>query len=109
MATSQPATSTCLRPKRSAKRPAQIVRERLGHTEHDDEREDRRAGGEMESCSAIAGRMLRSMPTMAPTNALTTTSSENCAAFSRKPSRMTAGRSAPGRRHACAFAAAYLD
>ena len=42
------------------------------------------------SCSAIAGRMLRSRPTMAPTNALTTTSSANCPTFSRRPSR-TAG------------------
>ena len=39
------------------------------------------------SCSAMAGRMLRSMPIIAPTNALTTTSKENCAKFSRKPRR----------------------
>src|SRR5688500_2300427 len=38
------------------------------------------------SCSAMAGKMLRSRPTMAPTNALTSTSSENCAAFARSPS-----------------------
>src|SRR5712691_4343232 len=38
----------------------------------------------------MAGRMLRSMPTIAPTNALTRTSSENCARFSRRPRRMVA-------------------
>ena len=36
--------------------------------------------------SAIAGKMLRSMPTIAPTKALTRTSRENCAQFSRMPS-----------------------
>ena len=35
--------------------------------------------------------MLRSIPTTAPTNALTTTSSENCGRFSRSPSRTTGG------------------
>src|SRR5690348_14173513 len=38
------------------------------------------------SVSAIVGRMLRSIPTIAPTNALTTTSRVNCAAFARNPS-----------------------
>src|SRR5215203_3803794 len=38
------------------------------------------------SCSPISGRVERSSPTIAPTNALTATSSENCARFSRRPS-----------------------
>jgi len=38
------------------------------------------------SCSAIAGRIVRSSPTIAPTNALITTSRENWARFSRIPS-----------------------
>src|SRR6266545_2972070 len=37
-------------------------------------------------CSAIAGRMLRSMPTIAPTNAFTSTSRPNWARFARMPS-----------------------
>jgi hypothetical protein len=40
------------------------------------------------SRSARAGTIVRSMPTRAPTKALTTTSSENCGRFSRRPSRM---------------------
>jgi hypothetical protein len=39
------------------------------------------------SCSAMAGRMLRSSPTMAPTKALTSTSSANWPRFSRRPRR----------------------
>src|SRR5438094_5505690 len=42
------------------------------------------------SCSAIAGKMLRSMPTIAPTKALTTTRRENCARFARSPRRIVA-------------------
>ena len=38
------------------------------------------------SSSAMAGRMLRSMPTIAPTNAFTIMSSINCVRFSRSPS-----------------------
>src|SRR5215207_7481452 len=34
----------------------------------------------------ISGRVERSSPTIAPTNALSATSSENCARFSRSPS-----------------------
>ena len=48
--------------------------------------------------------MLRSMPTMAPTNALTTTSNENCATFSRSPRRTAGDRGVyGGHRHALAF------
>src|SRR5262245_21089995 len=39
------------------------------------------------SRSAIAGRMLRSRPAIAPTKPLTATRSANCATFSRSPSR----------------------
>src|SRR6267143_2800882 len=35
----------------------------------------------------MAGRIARSSPTIAPTNALMTTSSANCGRFSRRPSR----------------------
>ncbi|HEY6179261.1 MAG TPA: hypothetical protein VIX73_32625 [Kofleriaceae bacterium] len=38
------------------------------------------------SCSAIAGKMERSIPTMAPTNAFTTTSSENWPRLAVRPS-----------------------
>src|SRR5215207_1234610 len=38
------------------------------------------------SCSPISGRVERSRPTIAPTNALIATSSENCATFWRRPS-----------------------
>src|SRR5581483_10750334 len=40
------------------------------------------------SRSAIAGRMLRSIPTIAPTKALTSTSRPNCPRFARRPSRI---------------------
>src|SRR3972149_2088333 len=43
------------------------------------------------SSSAIAGKMLRSSPTMAPTKAFTTTSSENCARLARSPRRTGGG------------------
>ena len=39
------------------------------------------------SCSPRSGSTVRSRPTMAPTKALRTTSSENCGRFSRSPSR----------------------
>src|SRR5262249_25225196 len=39
------------------------------------------------SRSARSGRILRSMPTIPPTKALTITSRANCATFSRRPSR----------------------
>src|SRR5947209_3534691 len=47
----------------------------------------------------ISGSVERSRPTIAPTNALTSTSSENCAAFARSPScnrGSRKGRSHPG-------------
>ena len=60
------------------------------------------------SSSANAGEMLRSIPTIAPTKALTTTGSENWARFSRRPRRtvgaLTGGlqrRRRCGRRHQC--------
>src|SRR4026209_2286418 len=43
------------------------------------------------SCSAIGGRIVRSMPTIAPTNAFTTTRSVNCARFARMPRRTATG------------------
>jgi hypothetical protein len=54
-----------------------VIGERLRHTEDHDERQHAGTRGEQELCSAIAGRMLRSMPAMAPTKAFTTTSSAN--------------------------------
>src|SRR5689334_16102940 len=63
-----------------------IVRHRLRDTEDDDEREHGGAGDQVEFRLGIVGRMLRSIPTIAPTNALTTTSRVNCAAFARNPS-----------------------
>ena len=50
---------------------------------------DRTAALELRPKSArpISGSVERSSPTIAPTKALTATSSENCARFSRSPSR----------------------
>jgi hypothetical protein len=44
------------------------------------------------SCSATAGRIARSMPTIAPTNAFTTTSRANWPRLARRP-RLTSERS----------------
>src|SRR5437773_45444 len=49
------------------------------------------------SCSARGDRMLRSIPIIAPTKALTRTRSENCGRFARRPSRTPAPGSGAGR------------
>src|SRR4030095_4458594 len=59
------------------------------------ERIEARAAMPNSSC-AIAGRMLRSSPTMPPTNALTRTRSENCLQFSRNPRRTSVAVTALG-------------
>ena len=47
-------------------------------------------------CLPISGSTARSSPTIRPTNALIRTSSENCDAFSRSPSRTWCPRTAAG-------------
>src|SRR5438874_483090 len=63
---------------------------------------DERARGELQreprgadevSCSPRTGKIARSSPTIAPTNALTTTSNANCIQFARSPSRIPASES----------------
>ena len=54
------------------------VGERLGQPEGDDEGEDRARRGETEVFAPISGSVERSRPTIAPTKALTATSSANC-------------------------------
>ena len=53
--------------------PGEVVRERLGDAEHDDERQDGRPRREVElAARPTRAGCSRSSPTIAPTNALTT-------------------------------------
>ncbi len=85
---SQPATSSRLRPTRSASRPANKFSSALVTPKLT--RKDRAAEAETSpnSALAISGTMVRSSPTMEPTKALTTTNSVNCCQLALRPSRM---------------------
>jgi len=65
----------------------EIVGERFGSAKHPMNARIADRAAISDSFSASSGKMLRSIPTIAPTKALTTTSSENCARFSRTPGR----------------------
>ena len=75
----------------------EIIGQCFADAKNGDEGEYCRPRASMNSCSAIAGRILRSMPTIAPTNALTTMSSVNCARFAFSP------------RTGCSFLAMLVD
>ena len=83
---SQPATSTGLRPIPVRECAGEEVGGRFDRAERDDERERRGERGEPEHRSASSGSTVRSWPIIPPTSALTPTSRENCARFSRSPS-----------------------
>src|SRR6266545_6908845 len=85
---SQPATSSGLRPSRSASCPAKrfasaLTTPKLTRKERTTVLETR-----PKSASAIRGTTVRSSPTIAPTKALTTTSSANWRQFAPRPSRI---------------------
>src|SRR5918999_2925514 len=90
-ATVQPTISRRRRPSRSAPTPAARLVNDLARPNAT--MNDRTAALDVspKSVSPMSGRVERSSPTIAPTNALTATSSENWGRFSRSPSR-TAGR-----------------
>ena len=85
---SQPTTRIFFRPSRSDKRPANRLLRAL--TIPKVAMNERIAVFEArpKSSSAMSGRTVRSSPTVAPTKALTNTSSENWGRFSRKPRRI---------------------
>src|SRR6058998_1812951 len=93
---SQPATRSGLRPIRSASWPAK--RFASAFTAPKVMRKERTTVFETrpKSASAISGRTVRSSPTIAPTNALTTTSSANWRQLAPRPSRMGDGVSGNG-------------
>src|SRR5438552_971807 len=89
-----PAMSIRRRPQRSAAPPANAFANAF--TIPNVSRNERMLAREAmpNSCSARSGRMERSIPTMAPTNALITSSSENCPRFSRRPRRLAGAATA---------------
>src|SRR5438132_6110254 len=93
---SQPATRRGLRPIRSASCPANRLASAL--TMPKLTRKERTTVFETspKSAWAISGRTVRSSPTIAPTNALTTTSSANWRQLAPSPSRMGGGDVASG-------------
>src|SRR4051794_36359198 len=97
----QPSSSSLRRPTRSARAPAARLVKALARPKAT--MNDSTAALEVspKSRSPMSGRVERSSPTIAPTNALTATSSENCARFSRRPSR-TCVISAPWEERAAA-------
>ena len=89
--TSQPRTSTRLRPHTSAQLARDEVGERLDDAEADDEGDDERRRGDPNSSRADQRHDRRSMPTMPPTKALTSDEQRELRQFSRRPSRMPEG------------------
>src|SRR5688572_22939458 len=85
-ANSQPATSTRFRPHRSPRWPATPFVSALTTPKVAMNESAALRDASPNSCSASSGSTVRSSPTIAPTNALTRTSSQNCRQFSRRPS-----------------------
>src|SRR5207237_9345319 len=80
-----PATSSDLRPVRSACRPATRLVAALTTPKATMKERIALFDERPKSAAAQSGSTARSRPTIAPTNALTTTSSENCCQFRPKP------------------------
>lgn len=85
--TSQPATSTGLRPKRSESVPAKKLVIAFVTPNATMNVSVAVRAVRPNTSSARSGRIVRSWPIIPPTSALTATRSENCARFSRRPSR----------------------
>ena len=84
-ATSQPATSTCLRPYRSPSRPAKRLLTAFTSPKVAMNESAALLEASPNSRSASRGRTVRSSPTVAPTKALTSTSSQNWRQLVRRP------------------------
>src|SRR6266496_608229 len=91
----QPATNICFRPSRSENRPANKFASALTIPKLTIKERVSDLDVSPKSALAISGTTVRSKPTIAPTNALTMTSSVNCCQFASRPSR---GESALGDR-----------
>jgi len=85
IATSQPARSTGLRPYRSPSRPATKLVAAFTTPKVATKESTAPRDASPNSASARRGSTVRSRPTMAPTKALTRTSSRNWCQFSRRP------------------------
>src|SRR5512133_891383 len=91
-ATAQPAMSRRRRPARAASAPAARLVSALAIPKATMNDSTAALEASPNSSRPTSGSVERSRPTIAPTNALTATSSENCAAFSRSPSRTPRSR-----------------
>ena len=86
-AIAQPAISNRRRPARCARAPAPRFVNAFAKPKATMNDSTAALDARWKSSRPTSGSVERSSPTMAPTNALTNTSSENCAAFSRSPRR----------------------
>src|SRR3954468_4497036 len=86
-ASAQPAISSRRRPRRSAEAPAARLVSALARPKATMNDSTAALEATPNSSRPMIGSVERSRPTIAPTNALIATSSENCARFSRNPSR----------------------
>ena len=86
-ATAQPAISSRRRPRRWASAPAPRLVNAFARPKATMNDSTAALEPRPKSSRPTSGSVERSRPTIAPTNALIATSSENCAAFSRSPSR----------------------
>src|SRR5688572_3876051 len=85
-ASTQPRMSSRRRPSRWAKAPAPRLVNAFARPNATMNESTAALDPSPKSCSPISGRVERSRPTIAPTNALIATNSENCARFWRRPS-----------------------
>src|SRR5215217_596753 len=85
-ASAQPRMSSRRRPSRWANAPAPRLVNAFARPKATMNESSAALDPSPKSCSPISGRVERSRPTIAPTNALIATSSENCARFWRRPS-----------------------
>ena len=85
-ASAQPAIRSRRRPARSARAPAPRLVNALARPKATMNARTAALEVRAKSSRPTSGRVERSSPTMAPTKALTATSRENCARFSRSPS-----------------------
>src|SRR5215203_2867869 len=86
IASAQPRTSSRRRPSRWANAPAPRLVNAFARPNATINESTAVLDPSPKSCSPISGRVERSRPTIAPTNALIETNSENCARFWRRPS-----------------------
>ena len=93
---SHPATSTRLRPNRSPNCPAKKLVSAFTMPNVAMKESAAVLEARPKSRSAMSGRTVRSRPTIAPTNAFTSTRSQNCRQFARRPNTGGSAPRAPG-------------